>query len=49
MVHVHMPAFIPTSILERMIISTDFAALLVRPKRALDMRKILLSNIVFFL
>lgn len=48
-VHENMPALIPTSILERMIISKDLAVLLVRPKRALSIRKILLSNIVFFL
>lgn len=47
--HVNMPALIPTNILERMIISKDLAALLVRPKRELSIRKILFSNIVFFL
>lgn len=48
-VHENMPALIPTSILERMIISKDLAVLLVRPNRALSIRKILLSNNVFFL
>lgn len=46
---VYLPAFMPTIILEIMIISKDFAVRLSSASSELDNRKTLFSNKVFFL